>query len=322
MRLNAFGKWPVFDNRKGPTLTIGTLHHPAKQGGHVEPKVFLQAEPATDQLRKADLKALAADAERIYLDAEIPAQERLVHLRHAARIDITLRELSSRSAGHLGCSPRARAIEGYRADDVIETPDQQWLDDLLLAGTPSVVGSLVTKTTFVLSALGAIYNGDRQFLGKELADDLPPIFIAGTDQPGHIWQQFLQRSGLADAAGPTLTAHHFKMGAPFSERPHPLSLRRGDFDVMVQAAEEHPGPIFLLDSYSTLTRPPRLEENSPACSPTRSSTSAKPIAPYGATPIFIHHAGKGGQGKSATFFFPWNHRAACSCITAGRRSSP
>ena len=198
-------KWPSFDNRKGPTLTIGTLHHLAKQGGYVEPKAEPQAEPATDQSRKADLKALAADAERIYLDAEIPAQERLVHLRHVARdLDITLRDTELQRYIWDVRRKQAGAIEGYCADDVIETPDQQWLlDGLLLAGDANLVVGLpkANKTTFVLSALGAIYNDDRQFLGKELADDLPPIFIAGTDQPGHIWQQFLQRSGLADAAG-------------------------------------------------------------------------------------------------------------------------
>ena len=83
-------------------------------------------------------------------------------------------------------------------------------------------------------------------------------------------------------------------------RERPIHLTPEGIDVMVQAAEEHPGVIFLLDSYSTLTRPLQLEENSPAfADPFIDFCEA--VAPYGATPIFIHHAGKGGQGKSATF---------------------
>ena len=58
--------------------------------------------------------------------------------------------------------------------------------------------------------------------------------------------------------------------------------------------------MFLLDSYSTLTRPLQLEENSPLfADPFIDFCEA--VAPYNATVIFIHHAGKAGQGKSATF---------------------
>ncbi len=268
-------------------------------GGKDQEPVEPQAEPATDQSRKDDLKLLAAAAERIYCDKEIPSQERLVHLRHVARdLDITLRDTELQRYIWDVRHKQAGAIEGYDPDDVIDTPDQKWLlDGLLLAGDANLVVGLpkANKTTFVLSALGAVYNGDRQFLGKDLAVDLPPIFIAGTDQPGHIWQQFLQRSGLADAAG-RRSPHIIKMFT----RERPIHLTPEGIDVMVQAAEEHPGLIFLLDSYSTLTRPLQLEENSPAfADPFIDFCEA--VAPYGATPIFIHHAGKGGQGKSATF---------------------
>lgn len=268
-------------------------------GGKDQEPVERQAEPVTDQLRKDDLKALASAAERIYCDKEIPPQERLVHLRHVAReLDITLRDTELQRYIWDVRRKLAGAIEGYNPDDIIETPDQKWLlDGLLLAGDANLVVGLpkANKTTFVLSALGAIYNGDRQFLGKDLAEDLPPLFIAGTDQPGHIWQQFLQRSGLADAAG-RRSPHIIKMFT----RERPIHLTPEGIDVMVQAAEEHPGMIFFLDSYSTLTRPLQLEENSPSfADPFIDFCEA--VAPYGATPIFIHHAGKGGQGKSATF---------------------
>ena len=166
-----------------------------------------------------------------------------------------------------------------------------------MAGDANVVVGLpkANKTTFVLSALGSFYNGDKQFLGKDLAEDLPPIFIAGTDQPGHICQNFLQRTGLADASG-RRSPHIIKLFT----RERPIHLTPEGIDIMVQAAEEHPGLIFLLDSYSTLTRPLQLEENSPAfADPFLDFCEA--VAPYGATPIIIHHAGKGGQGKSATF---------------------
>ena len=99
-----------------------------------------------------------------------------------------------------------------------------------MAGDANVVVGLpkANKTTFVLSALGSFYNGDKQFLGKDLAEDLPPIFIAGTDQPGHICQNFLQRTGLADASG-RRSPHIIKLFT----RERPIHLTPEDIDIMV-----------------------------------------------------------------------------------------
>ena len=127
-------------------------------GGKDQEPVEPQAEPATDQSRKDDLKLLAAAAERIYCDKEIPPQERLVHLRHVARdLDITLRDTELQRYIWDVRRKQAGAIEGYDPDDVIDTPDQKWLlEGLLLAGDANLVVGLpkANKTTFVLSALG------------------------------------------------------------------------------------------------------------------------------------------------------------------------
>ena len=264
-----------------------------------KPKAQPSGEASGDQLRKQELKALADAAERILDDKDIPTEQRLVHLRAVAReVEISVRDTELQRFIWDARRKRAGSVDGYDPDDVIDTPDTQWLvDGVLLAGDANLVVGLpkANKTTFVLGALGAIYRGERTFLGRELATELPPIFIAGTDQPGHIWQQFLERSGLADETG-RRSPHIVKMFT----RERPIHLTPEGIDVMVKAAEEHPGLVFLLDSYSTLTRPLQIEENSPLfADPFIDFCEA--VAPYGATPVFIHHAGKGGQGKSATF---------------------
>ena len=95
-------------------------------GGKNQEPVEPQAEPATDDLRKQDLKLLAVAAERIYLDKEIPPQERLVHLRHVAReLDITLRDTELQRYIWDVRRKQAGSIEGYDPDDVIDTPGSE-----------------------------------------------------------------------------------------------------------------------------------------------------------------------------------------------------
>ena len=298
-------KWQGFADYKGKPLTIGTLHHYAKKGGYVEPKRQPVTEPQggvegdVDKQRKADIKSLADAARRIYLDKEISPTNRLVHLR-AVNKDLSLGLRDSELQRFIWDVRRSLAgvIDGYGPDDVIETLDQPWLmDGFVLLGDSSLVVGLpkANKTTFVLAVLGAIYKGEREFLGRSLIGELPPLFIAGPDQPGKMWQQFLVRSGLADTNGkrcPSIVKLY--------TRERPIHLTPDGIEVMAQEAENHPGMVFLLDSYSTLTRPLQLEEISPAfADPFIDLCEA--VAPFNATVICIHHAGKGSIGKSASF---------------------
>lgn len=271
----------------------------SKRNANARQLVMPDDESIDDQRRKKDLKELEDSAERICSDKAIPAHQRLLHLRDKSRglnlqvRDVELQRFISRAVRKHGGS-----VDGYQPDDVITTPEMEWLvDGLLLAGDANLVVSLPksNKTTFILGVLGAINKGESTFLARELPGVLSPIFIAGTDQPGHIWQKFLQQCGLADETG-RRDPHIIKMFT----RECPIFLDDEGIDVMVKAAEDNPGLIFILESYSTLTRPLQLEENSPAfADPLQEFCQA--VAPYGATSIFIHHAGKGGQGKSATF---------------------
>ena len=177
----------------------------SKSWAEGEPGVKPQGGATGDRLIKEDLKALSDAAERILDDKQIPTVERLLHLRAFAReLEVSVRDSELQRFIWDARRKRAGSVDGYDPDDVIDTPDTQWLvDGVLLAGDANLVVGLpkANKTTFVLGALGAIYRGEKSFLGRELATEPPPIFIAGTDQPGHIWQQFLERSGLADETG-------------------------------------------------------------------------------------------------------------------------
>ena len=271
---------------------IGNGHKPV-----TEPSGEVQGD--LDASRKDALKALAKAAERIYLDREIAPMERLVHLRDVASdLDLRLRD------GELqrfiwDVRRRLNGIsDGYGPDDHIETPDDQWLHQgLLLAEDSNLIVGLpkANKTTYVLGTLEAIYKGQSQFLGRNLMADLPPIFIAGPDQPGHIWQLMLKRSGFVNEDGKR-SQHIVKLYS----RERPIHLTPDGIEKMAQAAEDNPGLIFLLDSYHTLIRPLDLEENSPSfADPFIDFLEA--VAPFKATVLCIHHANKASAGRSATF---------------------
>lgn len=248
---------------------------------------------------KRDLKSLAENAKRIYLDKEIPPLERMVHMREAAAdLNLSLRDAELQryiwDVRRLlaGCS------EGYEPDEVIEMPDISWLHDgALLAQDSNLIVGLpkANKTTYVLGALGAAYTGKSSFLGRDVTTDLPPIFIAGTDQPAYIWQHQLKQFGFVSEDGKRST-HIIKLFT----RERPIHLTPDGIERMAAAAEEHPGLIFLLDSYHALIRPLDIEENSPAIAdPFLDFLEA--VAPFKATTLLIHHANKGSHGRSATF---------------------
>ena len=155
-----------------------------------------------------------------------------------------------------------------------------------------------------------LYKGEKTFLGRELATELPPIFIAGTDQPGHIWQQFLERSGLADETG-RRTYHIVKMFT----RERPIHLTPEGIDVMVKAAEEHPGLVFLLDSYSTLTRPLQLgREQSVVCRPVhRLLRSRRALQRHC---HFHSPRWQGRSGQVRNLFVTRHHGTPSSCFSA------
>ena len=248
---------------------------------------------------KQQLKQLAAIAERIYLDREIPPVERLIHMREAATsLLLTLRDSELQRFIWEARRKLAGVSDGYDPDDLIETPDLQWLHDgALLAGDSNLIVGLpkANKTTYVLGALGASYRGASSFLGRAVTNDLPPLFIAGTDQPGHIWQHQLKQVGFVSSDGKR-SPHILKLFT----RERPIHLTPDGIERMAQAAEQNPGLVFLLDSYHALVRPLDIEENSPAIAdPFLDFLEA--VAPYNATTLLIHHANKGSNGRSATF---------------------
>lgn len=248
---------------------------------------------------KDQLKTLASNAERIYLDKEIPPIERLIHMREAAtNLMVSLRDAELQRFIWDVRRKLAGVSDGYGPDEIIETPDLQWLHDgALLAGDSNLIVGLpkANKTTYVLGALGAAYRGESSFLGRSVTNDLPPIFIAGTDQPGHIWQHQLKQVGFVSEDGKR-SPHILKLFT----RERPIHLTPDGIERMAQAAEQNPGLIFLLDSYHALVRPLDVEENSPAIAdPFLDFLEA--VAPYNATTLLIHHANKGSNGRSATF---------------------
>ena len=164
----------------------------------------------------------------------------MVHLRaRAQELDIRLRDNELQRYLWDVRRKLAGEVEGYGPDDLIETPDDLWLHHgLLLAEDSNLVVGLpkANKTTFVLAVLGAIARGHSEFLGHQLYDDLPPIFIAGVDQPGHIWQLMLQRAGFVSEEG---KRHQSILKLYTRERP--IHLTPDGIETMAEVASKHPG---------------------------------------------------------------------------------
>ena len=156
----------------------------------------------------------------------------------------------------------------------------------LMVGAPKV-----GKSALITAMIGALARGDRELLGRPLAAECPPVILIGVDQPYSMWAQLLDEQLLENN----------QLCAPIERlmaAGDGLALDEDGLDRIQQMAEEHPGALFVLDSYDALVSPLGNEE--------ASALFARParllidrLAPTGATWVVLHHTNKSVSGGSA-----------------------
>ena len=151
----------------------------------------------------------------------------------------------------------------------------------------------VGKSALTVGLIGAWHSGESSYLGRPIYGACPPVFIVGTDQPECDWITLFEREGLMDGDA---------LGGPIQALWHsgePLYLNDEGITALAELAAEHPGALFLLDSYHACVSPLGIDEATSAFDgPARELATA--LAPYDATLVMIHHTNKSVSGGNAT----------------------
>ena len=151
----------------------------------------------------------------------------------------------------------------------------------------------VGKSALMVGMIGAWWHGEASYLGHAFHGQCPPVFIVGTDQPEGDWVTLLRREGLL---GPGNT-----LGGPIEALWHtgaPLHLTPQGIATLAEKAAQHPGALFLVDSYHACVSPLGIDEATSAFDgPARALTEA--LGPHKATIVMIHHANKSVSGGNA-----------------------
>tara|TARA_E500000331_G_C17252059_1_gene711592 strand:+ start:452 stop:1819 length:1368 start_codon:yes stop_codon:yes gene_type:complete len=169
---------------------------------------------------------------------------------------------------------------------------------IVMANTTNLIVSLpkVGKSRLFTQMYGQLAKGEDSFLGQKLQDEIPPIYIAGTDQPDDDWALCLRLAGLLDKKTDTLDKRILRL---HTKNKNPIHLDDKGIDTIAAACQEFPKLLLLLDSYSSCVAPLGLNESD--------ANFAEPlldlqeaISPYKPTVIIIHHSGKGNAGLGAS----------------------
>ena len=183
-----------------------------------------------------------------------------------------------------------------QAGDTLDCTPTRWLwEGMIMQGAFNlIVGApKVGKSALMTALIGALHRGDEELLGRKVsAANCPPVIIVGTDQPESNWVELLKREDLA-------------IGNVLQE-PIKRLYRAGDgiildsdgLDEIEKLANEHPGALFVFDSYDSLAGPLGVEESSAIFArPARLLMDR--LAPTGATFVILHHTNKSVSGGSA-----------------------
>ncbi len=245
----------------------------------------------------ARLRQRAADI----LTSKTLYAERLPILRAEAKtLDLTIRD------PELGAMLTA-ARRATTGSDQPVTPSQwldvtptQWLwDGVVMPGRLNLLIALPKqgKTSLVLAWIAAHHRNEPAFLDRTLHGPCPPVLLVGTDQGSKDWGQMLVQASLAEQQGskvrivaPLVALHH--AGAP-------LHLDHEGIDRIAAYAQEHPGLLIIIDSFSACVAPLGLKEESPQIAEPIHDLMEQ-LEPHGATVVLIHHAGKGRAGEGAS----------------------
>ena len=183
----------------------------------------------------------------------------------------------------------------------IEIEEEKWIWETLISQEQlNLVIALqkVGKSSLISAFLAALTHGLTDYLGQELKGGKRPLIIVGTDQPQSDWANILIPCGLAKRVNekevmwlpPIVRLWH---------KGNPLHLDEEGIETVSEVARVNPNSIVLLDAFSSLIRTLGLDEYKPeAVEPI--SALCEALSETRATPILLHHAGKGRDGERAS----------------------
>lgn len=269
---------------------------PAPDAGNASPSPPSPQPAAASRLgptavRLADLRDYAED---VYKQAA--AADRLPLLRDRCQtLDLVMRD---QELNRLIWDARRKALglsDGVAQGQKLSRARARWAcEPILLAERFNLVVGLqkTGKTSLLLAMIAAWSKGAPDFAGCKLHGPCPPVLIVGPDMPEADWADMLELAGLMEPDG---TLRH-----PITRLYHagtPIHLDPEGIEKIAAEAEASPGLLVVCDSYAKLVSGLGLQEkDSDFAYPAYDLMEA--LAPLRATPVVLHHVGKGRAGES------------------------
>ena len=235
-------------------------------------------------------------------DCEVQPKDRIVYLRDKAKsLGLNLRDTEIRAKLWEGRKRSKGLVTMLVPDMEIDAPQEVWLvEDLIMKSDTNllIASPKVGKTTLVIDLIGKWSRGvEDSYLGKKFIGKCPSVFIVGTDMPRSRWLPLLNRFGLAERIGKDKWKLLNPIVGLFTQNES-LHLDDSGLSRIGELVSKHEGCLLLIDSYSKVVAPLGLKE--------ADASFAGPIgdlqevvAPFGVTPIVIHHSGKQSLGAGA-----------------------
>ena len=240
---------------------------------------------------KKDVEAVVSNDDLKQLD-RLPILRQIKEDRKLKLHDTDIRKMMH-DARHRGRAP----FEPLTSGDKLKRAKTKWLwEGIIMASQINIILALAKtgKTLFILQFLAALINGEDSFLGTKLSehDHSQHILICGPDMNEADWAECLDTSGLllndeliGNGQIELLTAEHT------------FNLDDDGIDFIASKAQQHPGLIVLLDSYTKAMEGMGYQDKDTSYGDPLSAL-ADAVAPWGATVIVIHHVSKGNRNAS------------------------
>ena len=240
---------------------------------------------------KKDVEAVVSNDDLKQLD-RLPILRQIKEDRKLKLHDTDIRKMMH-DARHRGRAP----FEPLTSGDKLKRAKTKWLlEGIIMASQINIILALAKtgKTLFVLQFIAALITGEESFLGKKLSqnDCNQHVLICGPDMNEADWAECLDTSGLllndeliGDGQIELLTAENT------------FNLDDDGIDFIASKAQQHPGLIVLLDSYTKAMEGMGYQDKDTSYGDPLSAL-ADAVAPWGTTVIVIHHVSKGNRNAS------------------------